>query len=102
MGVSQPQVTVAQSTPLFTYSIATTTTATSEPPISVNASDVGAGASGSTLGHSTSPISPLRQDDPDTIYGDDEDHFGGFTYSPFNIRIESDDEALITRGQFRH
>ena len=61
----------------------------------------GAGASGFTFGPSTSPISPLFQDDPDTIYGDDEDDFGGFTYSLFNIRIEIDDEAPVTKGRLK-
>lgn len=31
----------------------------------------------------------------------DDDDFAGFTYSPFNIRTESDDEALVTRGQLK-
>ena len=34
------------------------------------------------------------------IFGDDDD-FVGFTYNPFNIRTESDDEALVTRGQLK-
>ncbi|CAI9290383.1 unnamed protein product [Lactuca saligna] len=63
--------------------------------------DARAGASGFTLGHSTPPISPLRQHDPNTIYGDDEEDFGGFTYSLFNIRTESHDEALVTTGKLK-
>ncbi|CAI9280758.1 unnamed protein product [Lactuca saligna] len=101
MGVSQPQAIFAQSTPLFTDLTTTTTTSTSEPPVSINASNAGASASDSTLGHSTPPISPLCQDDQEIFDGDDEEDFGGFTYSPFNIRIESDDEAPITRGKFK-
>lgn len=82
---SQPQSNVPLSTPLFTDS--TTTTKTSvEPPVSVNASDVGAEPSGFPTGHNTPPISPLRQNDPDMIYGDGEEDLAGFTYIPFNIR----------------
>ncbi|CAI9288598.1 unnamed protein product [Lactuca saligna] len=69
------------------------------PPVSVNAFDAGAGASGFTSTHISPPISPLRQNDPDMIYGDDEDDFEGFTYSLFTIRTESDDEALVMRGK---
>ncbi|CAI9279857.1 unnamed protein product [Lactuca saligna] len=98
MGMSHKLL--AQSTPLFIDSTSTTTTTTNEPTMFVNPSDVEAGASGFTLGHSTPPISPLRQDDPDTIYGEDEEDIGSFTYSPFNIRIKSDDQAPVTRGQF--
>ncbi|CAI9267847.1 unnamed protein product [Lactuca saligna] len=63
LGVSQPP-------PIFTDSTTTLTT-TVEPPVSLNAYDVGAGASCLDI---------------------------GFTYSQFNIRTESDDEAPITRA----
>ncbi|CAI9302917.1 unnamed protein product [Lactuca saligna] len=58
-------------------------------------------ASGFTFGTSTSPLSALRHEDPDTIYGVDEDDFGGFTYSLFNIMTESDDDAPVTLGKLK-
>ncbi|CAI9295633.1 unnamed protein product [Lactuca saligna] len=88
---------VLQPTPIFTDSTTTPST-TIKRPVSVNASDAGARASGFTTGHSTPLISPLRQNDLDMIVGDDED-FARFTYSLFNIRTKSDDEAPITRGK---
>ncbi|CAI9303782.1 unnamed protein product [Lactuca saligna] len=43
---------------------------------------------------------PIRQDDPDMIFGDDKDEaLGGFTYSPFQIRIENEDEPSATKAQ---
>ncbi|CAI9276735.1 unnamed protein product [Lactuca saligna] len=45
----------------FIDSIATTTTPTSEPPVSVNTSDAVPGASGFTLGHDSTPIFGLRR-----------------------------------------
>ncbi|CAI9293451.1 unnamed protein product [Lactuca saligna] len=51
-------------------------------------------------GNSTPPISPLRQNGQDMIFGDDDD-FARFTYSPFKIRSQSDDESPITRGQLK-
>lgn len=95
MGALQTQ------TPLFTNSTSTTTTSTVEPPVSVNTSDVRVGASGFTVGQSTPPISHLRQDDPNIVFGEEEEDFGGFTYSPFNIRTASDDEAPVTKGQLK-
>ncbi|CAI9282553.1 unnamed protein product [Lactuca saligna] len=88
-------------TPLFTDSTATTTTSNVETLITVNTSDAGAGALVFSVGHSTPPISPFHQDDPDMIYGADDDEFIEFTYSPFNIRTESDDEAPVTRVQLK-
>ncbi|XP_023762192.1 cell wall protein DAN4-like [Lactuca sativa] len=101
MGVSQPQASIPPSTPLFTDSTTTTTTTTSTPPISVTVSDTGAGASGFTLGHESTPISPLRQGDPDTVFGYDVDDFEAFTYIPFTIQDDSNDDAPITKGQLK-
>ena len=95
MGVSQTHI------PLFTDSTATTTGTTVEPPVTINASDVGVGASGFTVGYSTIPISPLNEDDPDIVYDGDDKDFRGLTYSPFNIRTESDDEAPVTKGKLK-
>ncbi|CAI9294329.1 unnamed protein product [Lactuca saligna] len=89
LGISQSQ------TPLFTNSNATTTTSNIEPLVTINASDAGERASDFAAGHSTPPASPFRQNDPYMIYGDDDEDFAGLTYSPFNIRTESDDEAPV-------
>lgn len=48
-----------------------------------NVSDTGVGAFGVTVGQDSTPISPLRADDPDTIFGDDRDYFQDFHYNPF-------------------
>lgn len=43
---------------------------------------------------------PLGQDDADTIFGDDQDAFEGFHFSPFNVQPESDeDDAPMTTKQ---
>ncbi|CAI9298790.1 unnamed protein product [Lactuca saligna] len=91
---------ISQSPPIFTDSTTTPIT-TVEPLVSINAFDAGIGVSGFTTGHSTQPIFLLRQNDLDMIYGDDEDNFAGFTYSPFNIKTESDDEAHVMRGKLK-
>ncbi|CAI9297972.1 unnamed protein product [Lactuca saligna] len=47
-------------------------------------------------------ILPIRQDDPYMVSGDDDDTdeaLVGFTYSPFQIRIESEDEPSATKEQ---
>nr|KAJ0217103.1 hypothetical protein LSAT_V11C300137390 [Lactuca sativa] len=95
---SQPQSTIPLSNPLFTNSIIPPTTSV-EPPVSANTFDAGDNNSGFTTSHITPPISPLRQEDPDMIYRDGEDDLPGFTFSPFTIRTESDDKALITKGE---
>ncbi|CAI9263391.1 unnamed protein product [Lactuca saligna] len=96
-----PPVSIGASrpSPIFTDSTTTSTT-TIEPLVSINATDAGAGASIFTTVHSTPPISFLRHNNPNMIFGDDDD-FAGFTCSPFNIRTKSDDEALVTRGQLK-
>ncbi|CAI9289457.1 unnamed protein product [Lactuca saligna] len=60
-----------------------------------------ADTSGFTTTHISPPISPLRQNDPDMIYVDGEDGFAGFTFSPFTMRTQSNDEAPVTRGQLK-
>ncbi|CAI9270545.1 unnamed protein product [Lactuca saligna] len=71
----------------------------SPPPLlSFNVSATGA----KTLGFSThvSPATyPIRIDDPDMIFGDDnDDDLGGFTYSAFQIRTAREDEATVIQG----
>ena len=53
---------------------------TNEPPVTINTSDAGVGASGLTVGQSTPPISPLRQDDLDTFLEED-----GFNFNLFSL-----------------
>ncbi|KAL7587925.1 hypothetical protein Lser_V15G40915 [Lactuca serriola] len=101
---SQPEISTAHTTPLFMESTAatTTTTTTSTPPITVNVSDMGERAYGFSSGVDITPISPLCQDDPDTIFGDGRDIFEDFTYSPFRVQQESDeDDAPMTTEQFK-
>ncbi|CAI9274710.1 unnamed protein product [Lactuca saligna] len=94
LSVSQSQ------TPFFTDSTATTITTTDEPPVNVNTSDAGARASGFSVGHSTPPVSTLRRDDPETIFGGDV-NFEDFTFSPFHVVEESDEDATVTQKQFK-
>lgn len=64
---TQSQATITLSTPLFKASTTTTITQTStttthisEPPVTVNISDTGAGASGFSTSHLSPPFSPLQ------------------------------------------
>lgn len=52
--VSQPQISIALSTPLYTDSTTTTTTM-STPPVTINISDIGSGAYGVTFGPDLTP-----------------------------------------------
>ncbi|CAI9283350.1 unnamed protein product [Lactuca saligna] len=63
LGISQSH------TSFFTNSSVTTTTTTDELLVNVNPSDVEARYSGFIFGHSTARVSPLREDDPETIFG---------------------------------
>nr|KAJ0208867.1 hypothetical protein LSAT_V11C400219070 [Lactuca sativa] len=76
------------SIPIFTESNIPPQASTA-PASSVNVSDTGANTSGFSS-NVTPPISPIRTDDPYMISGDvDDDDMGGFTYSPFPIRIHT-------------
>lgn len=87
---------------MFTDSISTTTSTISSPQVTVNISDTGACAFGVTVAFSSSPVSPLRVDDPDTIFGHDGDDFQDFHYSPFTFYEENDDDdAPMTKGRFK-
>ncbi|CAI9263756.1 unnamed protein product [Lactuca saligna] len=88
---SQPPTSIPVSILIFTE-CTIPPQASSAPISSVNVSDMGANASGFSS-HFTQPISSIRIDDPDIIFGDDEDDMGEFTYIPFQIRIYSEDEA---------
>ncbi|CAI9299728.1 unnamed protein product [Lactuca saligna] len=95
---SQTQSTSPLSTPLYIDSTVPPMTS-GEPVVSVNASNVGAKTSGFQSSHVSPPISPIHRNDPDMIYGDDEDELAGFTHSPFTVRNESDDEAPVTKEE---
>ncbi|CAI9295717.1 unnamed protein product [Lactuca saligna] len=97
---SQLQSTIPLYIPFFTDSTVPPTTS-GEPVVSVNASDVGARTSGFTSSHISPPISPMHRDDPDMIYGDDEDDLAGFTFSLFIIQTASDDVAYVTKGKLK-
>lgn len=100
IGVSQPHISISLTTPLYTKS--TTTTSTSSPQVTVNVSDMEEGAFGVTVNLSFTQVSPLRDEDLDTIFGDDRDDFQDFHYSPFNVHQSShDDEAPMMKGQFK-
>ncbi|CAI9281887.1 unnamed protein product [Lactuca saligna] len=90
---SQPSTTVPVSIPIFTES--TISHRTSATPISsVNVYDTVSHTLG-FLNHVTQPISPIRTNDSKMLFGDDEDDdLDGFTYSPFQIQIDSGDEAV--------
>ncbi|CAI9298309.1 unnamed protein product [Lactuca saligna] len=96
---SQP-ISISISSPILTEST-TTSISSTNPEVTVNISDMGANTSVLTT-HVSLPISPIRQDDPEMIFGDDDDDdLGGFTYRPFQIRTESEDEATVTKGQLK-
>lgn len=86
MGVAQPQASIALSTPLFTNSTTTTTTTTTTPQVNVNISDAEVGASGVSFGDAFTPVSPLRQDDQNTVFVNNQDNLEDFHYSPFNVQ----------------
>ena len=58
----------------------------------VNVFDTGAFDFGVTVGPSTSTTSPLREDDPNILYGDDQDDFRNYVFSPFTVHHASDDD----------
>ncbi|CAI9273275.1 unnamed protein product [Lactuca saligna] len=96
---SQPQTSIPVLIPIFIESTIPPQASTA-PLSSVNVSDTGANTSGCSS-HVNPPISPIRTDDPDMIFVDDEDDMGGFTYSPFQISIDSEDEASATKGELK-
>ncbi|CAI9301843.1 unnamed protein product [Lactuca saligna] len=93
---SQPPTSIPVSIPIFTESTISPQASTA-PIISINLSDTGANTLGFSS-HVTPPISPIRTDDPDMIFVDD---VVGFTYSPFQIRIDSEDEASAMKGELK-
>ena len=63
---------------------------------------MGAGAFSVTVAPKAYLIFPLRDDDLDLIFGDSQEDFQDFNYSPFTVHQTSDDdEAPITKGKFK-
>ena len=116
VGFSLPHISTPLSTPFFTYSTSTTTTIVTSTlevnitksvskevhtsDIHVNVSDTGADVNfGVTMGPGTSTASPLRDDNPNILFGDDQENFTDFVFSPFTIHVNSDDDdAPMTKG----
>ncbi|CAI9276876.1 unnamed protein product [Lactuca saligna] len=94
---SQP-TTISFSTPILTDTT-TTPIVSMNPEVTVNVSHTGAITSVFTP-HVSSSILSIRNDDPDMIFRDagDDDDLDGFTYSPFQIRTESEDEDSVSKG----
>lgn len=44
---------------------------------------------------------PLGQDDPGTMLGGDKDDFQYFTFNPFQVKEERDEDATVTKWQFK-
>lgn len=86
--------------PIFLEYTATSTTSSSPE---FNVTDTGVDVNiGVTSGLSTSSSSPFRKNDRDIMFGDDLGNFQDFVFSPFTVNQASDDdEALITKGQFK-
>lgn len=74
---------------------------TSTPPVTINVSDTGDDASGFTFGVDSFSISPPGQDDMDTVFGDDQDEFENFHYSPFHVQQSCDGDAPMSHHQFK-
>nr|KAJ0212498.1 hypothetical protein LSAT_V11C400221470 [Lactuca sativa] len=84
---SQLATTIPVSIPMFIES--TISSHTSTTPISFSS-------------HVTPPISPIRTNDPEMIFGDDEDDdLDGFAYSPFQTRIDGEDEVSTMIGELK-
>ena len=74
VGVSQPQASISLSTPLYTDSTATITTI-STPIMIVNVSDTWAYDFGVIVGPRTFTASLSHDDNPDLVFGDDQEDF---------------------------
>lgn len=59
------------------------------------------GASGVSFGAPFTPISPLWSNDPETMFGDDQDDLEDPHYSPFNVQQSSTDDNPMTTRQFK-
>ncbi|CAI9303705.1 unnamed protein product [Lactuca saligna] len=98
-----PLITLSQPTTV-PISITILTNSTTKPitsmilEVTLSVSDTGAKTFVFTTPISSS-ISPICNDDPDMIFGDDgdDDDLGVLTYSPFQIRTEREDEAQFRK-----
>nr|KAJ0203038.1 hypothetical protein LSAT_V11C500245520 [Lactuca sativa] len=97
---SQASIIIPFIIPIFTEStISHHTNAT--PASSVHVSDTGANTSGFSS-HVTPPISLIRIDDSEMLFGNHEDDYlDGFTYSPFQIRTDSEDEVSTVKRELK-
>lgn len=118
-GNSLPQISVPFSTPIFIDSTTTTITIVTSThkftvaksvskevhtsDIHANVSDMGADVNTSvTMGRGTSTTSPLRDDDPDILFGDDPENFTDLVFSTFTVHANSDDDdAPMKKGMFK-
>ncbi|CAI9263640.1 unnamed protein product [Lactuca saligna] len=92
--ISSQPTSVPISTPILTTST-TDPISSTVPDVTINVSDTGAITSVFTTSVSLS-IYCVRTNDPDMNFDDgDEDDLGGFTYSPFQIQTDSEDEAQL-------
>lgn len=71
--------------------------------IHVNVSDTGVDINFDvTLGRGASTASPLDEDDANILFGNDQENFTDFVFSPFTINVNSDDDdAPMSEGQFK-
>ncbi|CAI9282322.1 unnamed protein product [Lactuca saligna] len=98
---SSQLTTIPCSTPILSASTAPPIISTN-PEATINVFDTRATTSFFSTFVSSS-ICLIRNDDPDMIFRDEDadDDLAGFTYSPFQIRTESEDEATVSKAQLK-
>nr|KAJ0213615.1 hypothetical protein LSAT_V11C400208200 [Lactuca sativa] len=96
---SQPPTTIPVSIPIFTDSTIPPQPSSSRE-CSVNVFDTGANTSGFST-HVSQPISPIHTDDPEMLFRDDDDEdLEAFSSSPFQIRVDNDDDVSTSKEEF--
>nr|KAJ0216474.1 hypothetical protein LSAT_V11C300130030 [Lactuca sativa] len=97
---SQTPITILVSITIFIDSTLPPQTSTA-PKYSVNVSDMGANTSGFST-HVTPPISPVHADDPEMLFRDDDDEdLEVFSFSPFHIRVDNEDDVSTSKAEFK-
>nr|KAJ0198132.1 hypothetical protein LSAT_V11C700377460 [Lactuca sativa] len=97
---SQTPTMIPVSIPILTDSTLPPKTSTT-PECSVKVYDTGANTSGFST-HVTPPISPIHTDDPEMLFGDDDDEdLEAFSFSPFQIRVANDDDVSTSKVEFK-
>ncbi|CAI9296932.1 unnamed protein product [Lactuca saligna] len=94
---SQPSTTILVLIHIFTESTISHHTSTT-PASSVNVSDMGAKTFGFSS-HVTVLTSPIRTDDSEMLFRDDD--LDRFAYSPFQIMIDEEDEVSTMKGELK-